>query len=48
MVRRRACRLPASLSHPPFATVVEILLALTKMGYFLFSETIKLALIRSE
>ena len=25
MVRRRACRLPASLSHPPFATVVEML-----------------------
>ena len=40
MVRRRACRLPASLSHPPFATVVEILLALKKMGYFHFSETI--------
>jgi hypothetical protein len=35
MVRRRACRLPASLSHPPFAIVVEMLLAL-KNGIFTF------------
>ena len=46
MVRRRACRLPASLSHPPFATVVEILLALKKWDIFIFQK--QFSLIRSE